>query len=149
MGVFVLLTVFLFQRGSSESKDPDGEEEQEGDSAASSPASVPWPVKQGGLVFCIYSHSLSAALFLMFGISFVLHIVGGWEAYSDELIEDGASRIGILEYLLTARFWFESLQNWQSEFLAIFMMVVLSIYLRERGSPQSKPVAAPHAKTGP
>jgi hypothetical protein len=149
MGMFVLLTVYLFQKGSSESKDPDEPEAVDEDPQASDEhADSPWPVKRGGLALWAYSHSLSIAFFLLFVASFSLHAIGGWEAYRDELAEHGAPQIGIFEYVLSPRFWFESLENWQSEFLAIFMMVVLSIHLRERGSPQSKPIAAPHDKTG-
>jgi hypothetical protein len=149
MGMFVLLTVYLFQRGSSESRDPDEPDDSEDDpESPQSRADAPWPVRRGGLVLWAYSHSLSIAFFLLFIVSFSLHAVGGWEAYRDELVEHGARGISILEYVRSPRFWFESLENWQSEFLAIFLMVVLSIYLRERGSPQSKPIAAPHGKTG-
>ena len=80
--------------------------------------------------------------------SFALHAIGGAEAYSQEQVEHGEAPVSTLQYLGTSRMWFESFQNWQSEFLAIGAMVVLSIYLRQRGSPESKPVAAPHAKTG-
>jgi hypothetical protein len=63
-------------------------------------------------------------------------------------VEHGAQPVSVIQYIGTSRFWFESFQNWQSEFLAIGVMVVLSIYLRQRSSSQSKPVAAPHDKTG-
>lgn len=149
MGMFVLLTVYFFQRGSSESKDPDEPDDRDQHlRALPGRRDVPWPVRRGGFVLWVYSHSLSAVLFLLFAIAFGLHVVGGWEAYGNELVEHGAIRPGVFAYLLSSRFWFESLENWQSEFLAIFTMVVLSIHLRERGSPQSKPVAAPHDKTG-
>ncbi len=148
MAMFVLLTVFLFQKGSSESKDPDGAEEVDEEPSGKNAASAPWPVRRGGMALWLYSHSLSLALFALFVVAFALHIVGGWEAYCDDLAEHGASPVSMLEYATSARFWFESLENWQSEFLAIFAMVVLSIFLREKGSPQSKPVAAPHDATG-
>lgn len=148
MAMFVLLTVFLFQKGSSESKDPENSEEVEEEASGKRDADAPWPVRRGGLALWLYSHSLSLALFALFVVAFVLHIVGGWEAYCDDLAEHGASPVSMLRYATSARFWFESLENWQSEFLAIFTMVVLSIFLREKGSPQSKPVAAPHHATG-
>jgi hypothetical protein len=149
MGMFVLLTVYLFQKGSSESRDPDDpDDRRELVEQHAGKSDAPWPVRHGGMALWLYSHSLSIAFFLLFAISFSLHAIGGWEAYRDELLEHGAASIGILDYVRSPRFWFESLENWQSEFLAIFMMVVLSIYLRERGSPQSKAVAAPPGKTG-
>jgi hypothetical protein len=84
----------------------------------------------------------------LFVFSFVMHAIGGAAAYSEEEVEQGGRPVSVLGYLLTPRFWFESFQNWQSEFLAIGAMIVFSIYLRQRGSSQSKPVAAPHAQTG-
>ena len=77
----------------------------------------------------------------------VLRITGAGE-YSAEQLDHGGAAVSALEYLGTSRFWFESLQNWQSEFLAVGALIVLSIFLRQRGSPESKPVAAPHAQTG-
>jgi hypothetical protein len=148
MVVFVLLTVFLFQKGSSESKDPQSHEEVDEESSGKHDANAPWPVRRGGMALRLYSHSLSLALFALFVVAFALHIVGGWEAYCDDLAEHEVSPVGMLRYVISPRFWFESLENWQSEFLAIFTMVILSIFLRERGSPQSKPVAAPHNATG-
>jgi hypothetical protein len=147
MGMFVLLTVYLIQKGSSESKDPDKKDAQK-PTRKSPSTKTPWPVKRGGFVLWLYSHSLSLSLFLLFGISFLLHIVGGWEAYSDELVDHHRPPVSLVRYAMSSRFWFESLQNWQSEFLAIFVMVLFSIYLREKGSPQSKPVDAPHSQTG-
>jgi hypothetical protein len=77
-----------------------------------------------------------------------LHAVGGARAHNEELALHGEMPIALLEYVKSSRFWFESFQNWQSEFLSLVAMVVLSIYLRQRGSPESKPVDAPHSQTG-
>ena len=77
-----------------------------------------------------------------------LHALGGSEAFNEERLLHGQPAVGVLAYVGSSRFWFESLQNWQSEFLAVFSIVVLSIVLRQRGSPQSKPVHAPHRETG-
>jgi hypothetical protein len=96
----------------------------------------------------LYERSLTIALFALFFLSFALHAAGGARAYSAEQVAHGASEVGMLAYLRTARFWFESFQNWQSEFLAVGALVVLSVFLRQRGSPESKPVAAAHAETG-
>jgi hypothetical protein len=153
MAAFVVLTVKLRQKGSSESKKLVGDEEVDEDprEARRSPqrrAKAPWPVRRGGLALALYEHSLSIALLLLFVLSFALHAVGGVVEYNAEQLAHGGAAISTLAYLGTARFWFESFQNWQSEFLAVGALVVLTIFLRERGSPQSKPVAAPHSETG-
>ena len=149
MAAYVSLTVFLFQKGSSESKDPDEEAPQDEDPRLKqTKPNVPWPVKKGGLVLRLYENSLVLAFaFLFFGALF-LHAAGGVRLYNEEEMALGKPPVTFLEYLWTPRFWFESLQNWQSEFLAIASMVLLSIFLRQRGSPESKPVATPHAETG-
>jgi len=145
MFVYVIFTASLFQRGSAESKAPGKPDDVDADPrlAALKPT-TPWPVKRGGVVLKIYENSLSTALFLLFSISFFLHAVGGAAAYSDEQQLHGGHAVSTWQYFATAQFWFESLQNWQSEFFSIGMMVLLSIFLRQRGSPESKPVAAPH-----
>ena len=149
MGLYVVLTAYLFQRGSAESKDPDGKEPVDEDPRqAQDRKDVPWPVRRGGLVLKLYEHSLSSALFLLFILSFALHAASGAREYSQEQLLHGGAAVSTLEYLTTARFWFESFQNWQSEFLSIAVIAVLSIFLRERGSPESKPVAASHYDTG-
>ncbi len=96
----------------------------------------------------LYQNSLTIALLLLFVMSFVLHAAGGVNEYNEEQSLHGEQTISFIEYLATSRFWFESLQNWQSEFFSIGMMVVLSIFLRQKGSPESKPVASPHRETG-
>jgi hypothetical protein len=149
MAVFVVLTKVLRQKGSSESKKLDQSEEVDEDPRKRRAApNVPWPVRKGGVVLAVYERSLSLALVLLFVLSFALHAVGGARAYNEEEVPHGKSRVGALEYMKTSRFWFESFQNWQSEFLSVATLVVLSIVLRERGSPQSKPVASPHGETG-
>lgn len=149
MGMYVVLTVFLFQKGSSESKTPDRLERVDviPESAKDDPDS-PYPVRRGGFLLTIYQNSLSLALFLLFAMSFALHAVGGAKEYNNEQSAFGIAPVTTLEFLGTARFWFESFQNWQSEFLSIGAMVVFSIYLRQKGSPNSKPVDAPHHETG-
>lgn len=147
MGLYVLLTAYLFQKGSAESKNPYGESPVDADPRGSrSRPDAPWPVRKGGLALKLYENSLGSALIALFLLSFVLHAAGGASAYSQEQVEHGAAAVSTLQYLGTARFWFESFQNWQSEFLAIGAMVVLSIFLRQRGSPESKPVACPHGE---
>ncbi len=149
MGLYVLLTAWLHQKGSAESKAPDGEEAVDEDPrAAKRRADTPWPVRRGGLVLTAYEHSLSAVLLLLFAASFLLHAAGGARVYSQEQLLPGGAAVSLFGYLETSQFWFESFQNWQSEFLSIAVVVVLSIFLRERGSPESKPVAAAYSATG-
>lgn len=147
MFVFVVLTVVLFQKGSSQSKDPDREE------AVDRPIDphregAPWPVRRGGLVSKLYEHSLSLVFLLLFVGAWAVHVVGGHEAVNEERRLHGDAEIQLVEYVTSATFWFESLQNWQSEFLAIAAMGLLSIVLRQRGSPESKPVDAATLETG-
>jgi hypothetical protein len=148
MCVYVMLTIFLFQRGSIESKDPDkpNDVDREPDPTRKD---APWPVKRGGLALAIYKRSLSLAFVLLFFLSFFLHARGGAGVYNAANEEHGdPERVTTLTYMRTSRFWFESLQNWQSEFLAVLSIVVLSIWLRQQGSPESKPVDAAHSDTG-
>lgn len=145
MALFVVMTIFLYQKGSSESKDPDdpvGEEDREPDS---NKENAPWPVKQGGLILKLYKHSLSIALFLLFALSFICHWYGSMKDYNEEQLLVGKPTETALEYLSNSRFWFESFQNWQSEFLSVFAIVLLSVFLRQKGSPQFKPVDATYA----
>jgi hypothetical protein len=149
MFAYVLLTVRLFQKGSSESKDPEKSEAVDRDPRLSSrKKDVPGPVKRGGFVLKLYENSLSLAFLALFLVSIAMHAVGGASAYNAEQLEHGERPVSIWEYSWTSRFWFESFQNWQSEFLALLAMVVLSIWLRQRGSPESKPVDARHDETG-
>jgi len=147
MFAYVLFTVFLYQKGSSESKTP-GELEAIDREAKRLSQNVPWPVRKGGVILKLYENSLSLAFLLLFLIAFSLHATAGARLYSREQQLHGSPPVSVSEYLATSRFWFEALQNWQSEFLAIGSMVVLSIFLRQKGSPESKPVGSPHAQTG-
>ncbi len=150
MFLFVALTAFLYQKGSAESKKLDGSDSVDRDPIRSkNRKGVPWPVRRGGLVLKVYQHSLSLAFLLLFLGCFFLHAAGGARHYNQEQALHGmAERVSTLQYMATSRFWFESFQNWQSEFLAVGLMVVLSIWLRQKGSPESKPVDAPHSQTG-
>ena len=96
----------------------------------------------------LYGHSLGIALAMLFILSFVAHWLSSVSAANQEASAHGGPHLSALQYLADARFWFESFQNWQSEFLSTAVLVVLSIFLRFRGSPESKPVAAPHSETG-
>ncbi len=150
MFFFVILTVFLYQKGSAESKDPEKEEDVDRDPRKfRNKKDAPWPVRKGGPILTIYEHSLSLAFLLLFLGSFILHGVGGARDYNEQQEAHGQpERVSTMEYMATSRFWFESLQNWQSEFLAVGSMVVLTIFLRERGSKESKHVDAAHSETG-
>ena len=149
MSFYVVLTAFLFQRGSSESKDPDGDEEVDQDPAKKKLSkSAPWPVRAGGVWLWLYSYSLGIVLVALFLASFVLHWIGSAAAANGQAALHGQPPASLLEHLGDAQLWFESFQNWQSEFLSTAVIVVLSIFLRFRFSPESKPVAAPHGKTG-
>jgi hypothetical protein len=147
MGLFLILSMFLYQKGSSESKDPDREEEVDREPNPRR-KKVPWPVKKGGLVLSLYKHSLCYAFFVLFLISFTLHFYGSLKDHNEEQLLKGKATERAAQYLSGSRFWFESFQNWESEFLSIFAIVVLSVFLREKGSPQSKPVDAPNSQTG-
>jgi hypothetical protein len=147
MALFVILSMFLYQKGSSESKDPEKEEEVDREPDPGK-KDAPWPVQKGGLALTIYKRSLSYALILIFVLSLILHWYGSLKNYNEEQLLKGMPKETMGQYLSNSRFWFESFQNWQSEFFSIFAIVVLSIFLREKGSPQSKPVDAPDDETG-
>lgn len=144
MMLYVLLTVFLRQKGSSESKSMD--EKEDVDKEPHPHANAPWPVKQGGIWLTLYKHSLSIAFGILFFISFIFHFYGSYKEYSGEQTAKQLPVMQAQEYLYDSRFWFESFQNWQSEFLAVASIVILSIWLREKGSPESKPVDTPHGE---
>jgi hypothetical protein len=150
MAFYVILTVFLYQRGSSESKKHDGSDRVDEDPAAHrNDPRVPGPVKRGGWRLTLYKNSLSLAFLLLFVVSFVGHAVAGASKYNEEQLQHGSqAQITVLSYLQTPQFWYESFQNWQSEFLSVLAIVLLSIWLRQWGSPESKPVHAAHDETG-
>lgn len=147
MALFVIFTMFLYQKGSSESKDPDKEEEVDREPDPKR-KDAPWPVKKGGIYLAIYRHSLCYALTLIFILSFLTHWYGSLKDYNEEQAIKGLPMESATQYLSNSRFWFESFQNWQSEFLSVFAIIVLTIFLREKGSPQSKPVDAYDSETG-
>lgn len=149
MAVFILLTTVLVQKGSPESRRPHVKELVDADPRdhAGDP-DAPWPVRRGGWVLRVYENSLGLAFILLFLISWAGHAAGGFVHYAAEQSSHGQPAPSFGDYLMSARFWFESFQNWQSEFLSIAAMVWLAVYLRQRGSPESKPVHAPHDETG-
>ena len=149
MGVFVLLTRFLYQRGSSESKrieEPEAVDEDPRD--ASITPDTPWPVRRGGMWLAVYRNSLGAVTWLMFTLAFALHAAGGAAKYNENQRAHGGATVSTVGYVETSQFWFESFQNWQSEFFSVGVLALMTIWLRQQGSPQSKPVAAPNHDTG-
>src|SRR4029453_4397783 len=135
----IVWSMFLYPKGSTEWKKPDKKSEVDRDPTKSRRRkNVPWPVRKGGWILKLYEHSLSLAFLLLFFGVFFLHAVGGAGEYNDKQREHGQpERVSTMQYMTTAQFWFESLQNWQSEFLAVGSMVVLTIFLREKGSAES------------
>ena len=143
MFCYVLATAFLYQKGSAESKDPQEKHEHKTATRKVTKDS-PWPARRGGWVLRLYEHSLWLAFFVLFLVAFVWHACGGHTLYNEGRVGDGELAVSLGDDLTSSRFWFESLQNWQSEFLAIASMVIVSIFLRETNSPESKQVQTPH-----
>ncbi len=146
MALYVLLTVKLKQIGSAESKSLGAKEEV--DRAPKKGKNAPWAVNKGGWILKVYQNSLSLCFILLFLVSWGLHFYGSWQDYN---VEQGLKNLpteSMVSYLCNANFWFEAFQNWQSEFLSVASIVFLTIYLRQKGSPESKPVDAPHLETG-
>jgi len=149
--VYILATVWLLQRGSTESKEMgkaghESDEEQKVGRYATeeSPA---W-ARVGGWRTALFSRSIALVMGTIFLLSWLAQSVAGWASYDESRLEQLQQPISWTAYLTNPDFWSRTLQNWQSEFLAVGSMAVLSIYLRHRGSPQSKPVGAPHDATG-
>ncbi|UEG55197.1 hypothetical protein LLH06_09510 [Mucilaginibacter daejeonensis] len=146
MGMYVLLTVGLRQIGSAESKSLD--EEEDVDREPIPGPNAPAPVNKGGIWLKLYNHSLSICFFLLFFVSWGLHLYGSWLDHNDQQILMHRPPDSVIKFLGDPTFWFETFQNWQSEFISIVSIVFLTIYLRQKGSPESKPVDAPHMETG-
>jgi len=141
MAAYVMLTAILFQRGSAESRDPNDPDRQNDE--------LPGTTRRRSPVLSwLYSHSLGIALALLFVVSFSLHWWESLIAANEEALRHGGAVQSPRDYLFDAQLWFESFQNWQSEFLSTAVLVVLSIILRHKGSPESKPVGAANAETG-
>ncbi|GEK20911.1 DUF6766 family protein [Cellulomonas xylanilytica] len=149
--LFITATVFLVQRGSPESKklEKAGRESDKDQKVAEfSTKDSPGWARTRGWRLSLYSRSLGLVMGGIFLLSWLAQSVTGAVAYSEEQLRELADPVTWTEYLLLPDFWSRTFQNWQSEFLAVASMVVLSIYLRERGSPESKPVGQPHDSTG-
>ena len=148
MSAYVVLTAFLVQRGSAESKDPDGPpRDADLDLQASKPG-APKILRWGPIWRALYAQSLGLALAALFVISFVIHWSQSARVAAQDAIAHGEQPLTTIAYLGDPQLWFESSQNWQSESLSTAVLVLLSIFLRQRESPESKAVAAPHSQTG-
>ncbi|MGW6390274.1 DUF6766 family protein [Streptomyces sp. NPDC055103] len=149
--LYVFGTVWLVQRGSPESKPFSriGREtdEQQRTGAYARPDS-PRPASAGGIRQSLYSNSLGSVMLLIFLLSWLAQSVTGLVTYNEDQLRRFQDPVGWKTYVFSAEFWNRTLQNWQSELLAVASMVVLSVYLRQRGSPESKPVGAAHTSTG-
>jgi hypothetical protein len=149
--LYILGTVWLLQRGSPESKELDRAGlESDSDQRVGRYAvegSPAW-ARAGGTRTHVYSWSLSLMMGSIFLASWAVQSVAGWASYNEQQLEDLQDPLTWAQYVLGPDFWSRTLQNWQSEFLAVGSMAVLSIYLRQRGSPESKPVGQPHSSTG-
>jgi uncharacterized protein DUF6766 len=149
--LFILATIWLVQRGSTESK-PLGRTGTESDEeqkvgAHAEPDSPAW-AKAGGLRRLVFSNSLLLVMTAIWIGSWLAQLVTGHVVYNADQLDHHEATVSLWGYAGTSEFWNRTLQNWQSEFLAVLSMVVFSIWLRQRGSPESKPVGEPHASTG-
>jgi hypothetical protein len=148
--LFIVAAIWFVQKGSTESKRTgqagleSDEEQRVGEHAD---ADSPLWARVGGLRTTLYSWSLTLVFLAFFLGSWLAQSLSGWSAYNSDQLDTGGHTISWAQYLAKGEFWSTTLQNWQSEFLAVGSMVVLSVYLRQRGSPQSKPVGAPHEAT--
>jgi Domain of unknown function (DUF6766) len=149
--VFIAATVWLVQKGSNESKPPGqaGRESDEkqlvgGFAQANSPAWAKvrdWRLK-------LYENSLLIVMATIFFATWFVQSLSNTHVFNEEQLAHGEPKVTWFEYLLEPDFWNRTLQNWQSEFLAVGTMAVFTVYLRQRGSPESKPVGSPHDATG-
>jgi hypothetical protein len=148
--LYIVATIWLVQRGSSESKPPgqegggDDEKERVGEHADED---SPLWARIGGLRTTIYSNSLALLFAVLFFASWFAQALSGWRDYNAEQQSHGDVVVSWLTYLHQPDFWDRTLQNWQSEFLAVGAMAIFAVFLRQRGSPESKAVGAPHSQT--
>lgn len=148
MAMYVLLTSILVQRGSAESKDLDKGPRDRNLALQAGKPGAPGILSAGRMARALYANSLFLALATLFVLSFVIHWTQSAHVAAQAALQHGEVPATTLQYLADPQLWFESFQNWQSEFLSTAVLVVLSIFLRQRESPESKAVAAPHDQTG-
>ena len=148
MAMYVILTAVLFQRGSAESEDPDAKPRDATLNRKTRNPAAPAPLRAGPTARWLYAHSLGLTLLILFVLSFSLHWFFSAKQAAEEAALHGETVEPLWAYLASPQLWFESFQNWQSEFLSAAVLVVLSVWLRQKNSPESKPVTAPHDQTG-
>ena len=149
--LFMLATVWLLQRGSPESKElgkAGRESEREQKIGKHADRRSPLWARTGGIRTAIYSNSLLIAMAIIFAGSWFAQSVTGWTEFNAEQASHGIDKVGWWTYVGSSTFWESTLQNWQSEFLAVGSFAILAVYLRQRGSPESKPVGEAHEATG-
>jgi hypothetical protein len=149
--LFIVATVWFVQKGSPESKELDKvglESEKDQKIGEYADARSPKWARARGFKLWLFSNSLLLVMGTIWIGSWLAHSLTGWRVYNEEAVDHDESTLGWVQYLGSADFWETTLQNWQSEFLAVGSMAVLAIYLRQRGSPESKPVGAAHEATG-
>jgi hypothetical protein len=149
--LFILGTIWLLQRGSPESKkldEPGRETERQQKIGRHARHDSPRWARVGGLRTAVYSNSLLFVMGSIWGATWLAQAITGHVSYNAEQLDHREPTVSFVSYLGTADFWNRTLQNWQSEFLAVGSMAILAVYLRQRGSPESKPVGAPHEATG-
>jgi len=148
--LYIFATVWLVQRGSPESKPArriGSEPERDQRLGPHTTEDSPLWARAGGWRAVVFSRSLGLVMLVFFLLSLLAQAAAGHVAFNADQLAENAPTVSFGEYLLAADFWNRTLQNWQSEFLAIGSMAVFSVYLRQRGSPESKPVGAPHHET--
>lgn len=148
MAALVIATIFLYQKGAADSRKLRGKEDIDTSSRYSIIQAHGWRKKGRAIGKALYANSLSIALIVLFLVSFALHAFGGTAARNEEASYHNEEQVGVAEYVRSSQFWFESFQNWQSEFLAVGTLLLLSVYLRQRRSPESKPVGESNQATG-
>jgi len=149
--LYILATVWLVQKGSSESKDP-GDEGPESDKeqriGRHAPVDSPAWARIGGWRTAVFSRSLGLLMGVLFLLTWAASAIAGWAAFNSQQLGQRQDPVTFVGYLGQADFWNRSFQNWQSEMLAVGSMAIFAVYLRQRGSPESKPVGVAHADTG-
>jgi hypothetical protein len=149
--LFIAATIWLVQKGSNESKPLDDvgvESDERQRVRRHARAGSPWAARVGGLSTRLYENSLLLVMGAIFFATWALQSLNNWRAFNEEQLAHNQTTVSWGSYLANADFWERTLENWQSEFLAVGTLAVFTIYLRQRGSPESKPVGARHDETG-
>ena len=149
--LFILATIWLVQKGSNESKpleDVGLESDAKQRIGAHAPRNAPRWAKAGGWRTLVYENSLLVVMTLLFAGAWFAQSVTAWRVFNEEQLEHDEATVSWGTYVTEPDFWERTLQNWQSDFLAVGTMAIFTVYLRQRGSPESKPVGSPHSETG-